>query len=219
MSANSPPASVQVKTIAEIKSYIKQNPVISRHDVKHIDGTDKLWAHLEKLLRELKVPLLVWPGTGNNIKSIARDTLIYLVKICLSGHRFDKEPMVLKNVWIRLKSIRDPEETMEGGAGPDWYYMTVREDFPDKHSHATYIEGKVKPEKEDALDGLMEAVKEQIVEWEAEDKEADEQKEKKLDYNPAAAAVLQDSGPLEAHLQSLFHTFVPPVPWSEEAIE
>jgi hypothetical protein len=123
-----------------------------------------LRAHLEKLLRELKVPLLVWPGTGNKIKSIARDILIYLVKICLSGHHFDKEPMVLKNVWIRLNSIRDPEETMEGGAGPDSYYTTVRGDFPDKHSHATYIEGKVKPEKEDALDGLMEAVKEQIVE-------------------------------------------------------
>jgi hypothetical protein len=113
MSASSPPATVQIKTIAEIRSYIKQNPVISRHDVKHIDGTDKLWAHFEKLLRELKVALLVGPGTGNKIKSIARDILIYLVKICLSGHHFDKEPMVLDNIWIRPKSIRDSEETME----------------------------------------------------------------------------------------------------------
>jgi hypothetical protein len=154
-----------------------------------------LWARLEKLLRELNVPLLVGLGTDNKIKSVASDTLIYLVKICLRGQRFTKEPMVLENIRIKRETIRDAEETMEDGAGPDWFYMTLREDLCDGKSWDTYIEGKVKRKEEDAFDGLLEAVEEQIIEWEATDNK---------------------SGPLEAHLQSLFRGFVPPVSWSED---
>ena len=111
---------------------------------------------------------------------------------------------------------------MGGGASPDWYYMTVREILPHQRSWHTYIEGNIIPQVEHALDGLMEEVRERISKWDAEDAETQQQKKRRIDketkFNPAAAAALQDSGPLEAHLKSLFRGFNPPVPWSEDEL-
>jgi hypothetical protein len=56
-------------------------------------------------------------------------TIPYLVQICATGGRTSEETMVVKDVTFEFKQARDPEETIEDGAGPDWSHRNVSEDF------------------------------------------------------------------------------------------